>query len=142
MGSRLLVSGNWLNTSSRTQPWLCAQCAQFSSSAVALKPKGRGQTPGRRGGARGSSRTQLRKSHFQKYNSCRFLIMVVERKGTTSRTRLVKDLKPKLGTSSPLGVKTKGKFEVAPRKTKDSASQQDGDKQKVIFFCQSTICST
>ena len=48
----------------------------------------------------------------------------------------MKDLKPKLGAASPLGVKTKGKFEVAPRKTKDSASQQDGDKQKVFFLVQ------
>ena len=46
----------------------------------------------------------------------------------------MKDLKPKLGAASPLGAKTKGKFEVAPRKTKDSASQQDGDKQKVFFL--------
>ena len=48
----------------------------------------------------------------------------------------MKDLKPKLGASSPLGAKTKGKFEVAPRKIKDSASQQDGDKQKVFFFAE------
>ena len=48
----------------------------------------------------------------------------------------MKDLKPKLGASSPPGAKMKGKFEVAPKKTKDSASQQDGDKQKVFFFAK------
>lgn len=132
MSSRLLYQSS-LFSAARVRPWTCAQCASLSSSAVALKAKGKGRPPsGTRGRSSSTKRSSSRPSakfgeHPHKCPDNQFIYSqhIIVLLGTTSRTRLVKDLRPKSFEPTEGGkerVKEKGKFEVAPKRLHSSPS--------------------